>query len=145
MKHTFLILNFASLCQWVKQRMKVYPVHSKSGNTLNVTGFVFVRADRQTASREECGTGRRERPCYRRCYRRDPIISTCGGTRPERRRSFGPCSGEMRSSTRTKLYGKYLGTGEWMTQPYKYLVSPNISFKHILSLCLKIAGCKVDT
>lgn len=41
----------------------------------------------------------------------------------------------------TKLHGERLVTGL-----FKYLFCPIIIlFKHILSLCLKICGCKIDT
>lgn len=46
-KTTFLILNVDSVCWQVKQGMKAYPMHSKSGNTLNVTEFVFRRVETQ--------------------------------------------------------------------------------------------------
>lgn len=46
-KTTFLILNVDSVCWQVKQGMKAYPMHSKSGNTLNVTECVFRRVERQ--------------------------------------------------------------------------------------------------
>lgn len=45
-KTTFLILNVDSVCQWVKQGMKVCPVHF---NTLNIIEFVFIRAERQSS------------------------------------------------------------------------------------------------
>lgn len=48
-KTTFLTLNVDSACQRVKQGMKVCLVLSKSGHTLNVTEFVFIRAERQSS------------------------------------------------------------------------------------------------
>lgn len=49
---------------------------------------------------------------------------------------------EMRCSTMTQLYSDCLGIGVCITWSFKYLVSL-ILLKHILNLCLKIAGCKI--